>query len=360
MKLAIYAISKNEEENVDRFMDSVGDIPVYVLDHSTDGTAEALRARGAIVDTTPIEPFRFDVAKNYALEMTPKDTEWCLNLDLDESLTSSAGHLKRCVDGIPDLFTIARHFYKPDHEIERVRHECRLHRRDAYRWNLPIHEHLVLQPCVKENVICIDGSTSGIMLTQYPSRDRIHTWSKRLLDAVEQYPKESRLRMLAGRDLFFDDEYEEAVKQFEAFVTLEKFTLTSQFDLAYVYSMLGKCWNKLGNARKAFVCFEKACDQGKRRESFVDLAHACMLRGMNDECLANARRALRITDGEYAPHSDPGAWSYKPHEMIAIAQYNLGGKLTDAIRSAEIALSLASGEDAKRIAENLKTMRSWL
>ncbi len=355
MKLAIYAISKNEIKNVDRFMDSVGDIPVYVLDHSTDGTTEALRARGAIVDTTPIEPFRFDVAKNFALEMTPPDATWVLNLDLDESLNVDHSHLVFSVQERREA-TICRHFYKPDHEIGRVRHECRLHRRDSYRWNLPIHEHLLLQPCVKESIASLDE----ILITQYPSRERKHTWSKRLLDAVEQYPKESRLRMLAGRDLFFDDEYEEAIKQFEAFIALEKFTLTSQFDLAYVYSMLGKCWNKLGNARKAFVCFEKACDQGKRRESFVDLAHACMLRGMNDECLANARRALRITEGEYAPHSDPGAWSFKPNELISIAQYNLGCKITDAIRSAEIALSLASGEDAKRIADNLKTMRTFL
>ena len=57
-KVCVYAISKNEEKFVDRFMDSVKDADkVFVLDTgSTDRTVEKLKKRGAIVETRIISP----------------------------------------------------------------------------------------------------------------------------------------------------------------------------------------------------------------------------------------------------------------------------------------------------------------
>lgn len=357
MNLAIYAISKNEEHNVDRFMDACRGILVYVLDHSTDNTATMLRNRGALVDTTPITPFRFDEAKNFALDMIDKSIPWALNVDLDECLNMSANDLAFALGELrAEEPTIIRHFYKPDHEIERVRHECRLHWRDAYRWNLPIHEHLVLQPCVKEKIFALDE----LLLTQYPDRTRKHTWSSRLLDAVKQYPQEPRLRMLCGRDLYFDDRYEDALEQFAEFAAMERLTISNKYDLSYVYSMMAKCYNKMDRQDRALEYLQKACDYGKRRESYVDLAHGYMQRGRFEECLEWARKALKITEGQFAPHSDPGAWSFKPHELISVALYNLPARIGDAIKAAEMALSLSIGDDAKRISENLKIMRRSL
>ncbi|MEG3069920.1 MAG: hypothetical protein RQM92_02880 [Candidatus Syntrophopropionicum ammoniitolerans] len=85
-KICVYAISKNEEKFVHRWMDAVSEADtVIVLDTgSSDRTVEKLRERGALVYERRISPWRFDEARNYALGCVPEDTDICVSNDLDE------------------------------------------------------------------------------------------------------------------------------------------------------------------------------------------------------------------------------------------------------------------------------------
>lgn len=85
-KVCVYAISKDEEQFVERWMDAVSEADlVVVLDTgSTDETVGKLRKRGAIVYEDKIEPWRFDVARNKALDYVPIDVDICVSNDLDE------------------------------------------------------------------------------------------------------------------------------------------------------------------------------------------------------------------------------------------------------------------------------------
>ena len=86
MKVAVYAICKNEARFAARWMASMGEADgVYVLDTgSTDGTAERLRALGAVVAEEEIIPWRFDAARNRSLALVPEDVDICVCTDLDE------------------------------------------------------------------------------------------------------------------------------------------------------------------------------------------------------------------------------------------------------------------------------------
>src|SRR5699024_8347708 len=88
MKIVVYAICKNEEAFVERWMDSMAEADeIVVLDTgSTDGTVEALRRRGARVAVEAITPWRFDVARNRSLDLVGEDADICVCTDLDEVL----------------------------------------------------------------------------------------------------------------------------------------------------------------------------------------------------------------------------------------------------------------------------------
>ncbi len=361
--IAIYAISKNEIENVDLFMDSCGDIPVYVLDHSTDGTAEKLRARGAHVDTTPMPDFRFDHAKNFALNLVPDEYIWVLKVDLDERVSPEIHSIQLDPDA-----TLVRHLYCPDAASKRVRHDCFLHKRSEYRWKYPVHECLEFKNSMPSPMKNSFGELIGgglirsaekiqvvdkILLTQHPSKSRKHTWTDRLLKAVCEYPDSTRMRMLCGRDLFFDNRIDDAAEQFMAYLHLDP----TSFDSAYVLSMLSKCMNKIGNSKQALSYLEFACDKcSPRRESFIDLAHHYMWIKEYKKCVDAARTALTIEQGMFAPHWDPDCWTFKPHELLMHGYYNLE-MFRSAISAGEKALSLAAGDDAKRISNNLEVIR---
>src|SRR5574343_159438 len=86
MKICVYAIAKNEEKFVERFMSSMkeADLIIVADTGSTDGTVSKLRDLGAIVHEIKVDPWRFDVARNLALDLIPADVEVCVSVDLDE------------------------------------------------------------------------------------------------------------------------------------------------------------------------------------------------------------------------------------------------------------------------------------
>ena len=85
-KVIVYAISKNEEKFVDRWVDSMKEADaIYVLDTgSKDKTVKKLKKRGVFVKTKKIKPWRFDTARNESLKLVPIDCDICVCTDLDE------------------------------------------------------------------------------------------------------------------------------------------------------------------------------------------------------------------------------------------------------------------------------------
>ena len=86
MKIALYAISKNEEQFVKRFCESAKDAEVILIGDtgSTDDTVGLARECGASVAAIRIKPWRFDKAREAVLALLPDDVDVCISLDLDE------------------------------------------------------------------------------------------------------------------------------------------------------------------------------------------------------------------------------------------------------------------------------------
>ena len=92
MKITIYAICKNEEKFIDRWFNSIKDADyIRVLDTgSTDNTIALLQE---LKENYPnkfdyscqeIKPWRFDTARNMAMQLVPSDSEVLVSADLDD------------------------------------------------------------------------------------------------------------------------------------------------------------------------------------------------------------------------------------------------------------------------------------
>ena len=88
LRICVYAISKNEAHFVQRFCESAKDADLILIADtgSDDGLPEEALKHGAVVHHICITPWRFDLARNAALALVPRDIDVCISLDIDELL----------------------------------------------------------------------------------------------------------------------------------------------------------------------------------------------------------------------------------------------------------------------------------
>jgi hypothetical protein len=86
-RIAVYAIARDEETQLERWADAHADADVLLIADtgSTDRTVSRGRELGIDVREIDIEPFRFDVARNRALDLLPDRINLCASIDLDEA-----------------------------------------------------------------------------------------------------------------------------------------------------------------------------------------------------------------------------------------------------------------------------------
>lgn len=140
MKLGVYAICKNEISCIHRWLECVNEADdVIIVDTgSTDGTWEKLQQSGVRCVQKIFEPFRFDVARNYALSLVPEDCDICLPLDPDMVISNGwCEQIKKSWrDGLGVLYMP---MYEPHENSAGVR-AC--HARKGCEWVFPTYEQL--------------------------------------------------------------------------------------------------------------------------------------------------------------------------------------------------------------------------
>jgi hypothetical protein len=148
MNITLYAICKNEEKNVDRFIETsrLFSDTVVVDTGSTDNTVERLRNAGITVHEHPMsrEEFDFSEARNKSLSYVK--TDWALSLDFNEDIQEFS---PEGFTPLEDQFTSFKHkrFDKiGDEEKESKEVHIRFHRTQNYTWKNAVHEHPIFIP----------------------------------------------------------------------------------------------------------------------------------------------------------------------------------------------------------------------
>lgn len=155
MKTAAYTICKNEKQFVEKWLYYTKNFTYRVIldTGSTDGTWELFQEAAKIDPNLIIEqkiftPWKFDVARNYNLDMVPQDVDWCLSPDLDEYFSINVlDQMKKTIGTNPTVTNIAcdrLDVYSYDVRVgpPNVLGTNKIHRRHMYKWSQPIYEHL--------------------------------------------------------------------------------------------------------------------------------------------------------------------------------------------------------------------------
>ena len=213
MKIVVYAICKNEEQFVERWMDSMSEADqVVVLDTgSTDESVRRLRDRGALVTEEAVVPWRFDTARNRSLELTPEDADICVCTDLDEVFHPGwrAALERAWRPGASQASYRYTWSFNPDGSEGVVFWAEKIHTRRGWRWVHPVHE--VLQwtgggsPGVKV-------TAEGIQLDHHPDPSKSRGQYLPLLElSVEEDPADDRNMHYLGREYMYKGRWDDCI-----------------------------------------------------------------------------------------------------------------------------------------------------
>lgn len=314
MKIAVYTITKNEEQFVQRWADSCkeADYRLIVDTGSTDNTREVAELSGCHTSSIKIDPWRFDQARNAALALLPNDIDMCVSLDADEVLQPG---WRQHLEALPPEVTRPRYKYvwswNPDGTEGVTFLRDHIHKRHGYRWKHPVHEILV--PTGEEiQMVC------GLEVHHHPDPKKSRGQYLPLLQiAVDEDPNDDRNRFYLARELMFYNKHEESIPHFLRHLELSNWPAERSASMRYLARVTGN--------KEPWLL--KACAEApERREAWVELAqHYYDIRNW-EGCLYASTRALSITDKPLEYLCEPSAWGPLPYDLAGIAFWNLGLK----------------------------------
>lgn len=213
MKIAIYAISKNEEKNVQRFLASCKDADVVVVTDtgSTDKTIKLLEDGGALVFQAEIKPWRFDIARNIALKNVPKDVDVCVSIDLDE--TMGDGWREEVESQFDQDVELIDYLYieKKDKSSS---FRSKIHARHGWKWENPIHER-----CVPDSDRSVKRATTEKVVV-YHHRKKSTNYVKQLDDFIKENPNFPDSYIQRGADYITLEKYDKAIDDYNTYLKM--------------------------------------------------------------------------------------------------------------------------------------------
>jgi len=341
MKIAVYTISKNEEQFVKRWYESAKEADYLLIADtgSSDSTVEIAKSLGINVFEINVSPWRFDDARNASLALIPADIDYCIALDMDEILVEGWRQELEKIDP-----TVTRPRYKftwnfnEDGTPGLQFSGTKIHSRHGYRWKHPVHE--IITP---DRINDIEGWV-GLEIHHHADNSKSRSSYLPLLkQSVIEDPNDDRNVFYYGRELFFYKEYALAAEQFKNHLNLPKATWKPERAQSMRY--LAKC--ELDNQEYWILKSIEECPG--RRESLVDAASYYYNTGNWDKCSYYSSAALDITEKPLDYLCEAEAWGWLPYDLKAIADYNLG-RYKDALEAGEKAYSINQDE---RLANNL-------
>lgn len=322
MKVSVYTITKNEENNCEGFMSSVKDADeVCILDTgSTDKTVEILRDLGARVEISDGSNFRFDRYRNQNLNMVSKDSDICFCIDLDERIEqedwrTTLENFWRASD-INQLVYPYVWNHREDGSNGTTFWYEKIHSRHEFRWIYPVHEIL---DCLTEEK---KESTEDIVVHHYPDLDKKRDYINLLKLSIIEDPDNERHIHYLGRELMFNKEWKEAIKYFTQHVSIKNAWAPEK---AASYRYMATCYAALGDFAREELCLLQACSEASgEREPWIDLGKFCLRTHQWAGGVWAAQRALALENKPKHYICDAYSWNEGPFDIMAVCYFYMG------------------------------------
>lgn len=358
MKICVYAIAKNEEKFIQRWVESMSEADeIIVLDTgSTDNTVQLLSSYPNVrVFSEEISPWRFDTARNRCLERVSEDTDYCVSTDIDEVFCKGwREKLEKVLLLSPDKVSYRYTWsFNNDGTENTVFNIEKIHRRHGFLWTHPVHEVLSFQgETAPRTVFC-----EGLQLYHYPDNNKSRGQYLPLLElSVKEKPDDDRNVHYLGREYMFYGRYHEAIDTLMKHLSLKTALWRDERSASMRY--IARCYKALNLPSEAVPWLLRACSEAPYlREPWMEAAVFFYNEKNMHAVIFFSLKALEITKRLDTYITDSSNWKEKPYDLLSLAFYHTGD-IKNAVKYAETALEISP--DNERIKGNLGFFRACL
>lgn len=307
---------------MDRWYESVKEADeIYVLDTgSTDKTVEKLLSHGINVKIEEVNPWRFDVARNKALDLVPLDADICVSIDLDE--VYETGWREKMEEVWKEGTTRLRHIYNWRIEngkpvVSFYYEKC--HKRDGYKWTHPVHEVLSYNGNDEKFV-----TTDEVILNHYPDDTKSRGSYLPLLElSIEEDPDDDRNMHYLGREYMYYGKWNEAIDTLSRHLKLPSATWKDERCASMRF--ISRCYRNLGREDEAYMWLLKAIDEAPYlRDPYVEMAMLKFYQKDWFEVIRYLTLALSIKEHAKSYINEVFSWDYTIDNLLGVSYYNLG------------------------------------
>lgn len=349
MKVCVYAICKNEEKFVNRWVESMKEADeIYVLDTgSVDHTIKKLKEKNVFVKQKVITPWRFDTARNESLKLLPEDTDICVCTDLDEVFEK--GWRKELEKNWTKDTTRARYTYNWSLDQNNTPittfYTEKIHTRNNYKWTHPVHE--VLESDKDEKIITIDN----IVLNHYPDKEKSRKGYLELLElSVKEDPEDDRNMHYLGREYMYYNRWQDSIDTLKKHLSLKKATWKDERSASMRF--ISRCYKNLNDYEEAKKWLDKAIKESPYlRDPLVERAFLSYEEENYQDVEKYCLKALKIKSHKKTYINEPFSWNETIYDLLSISNY-YQQRYNYAIYFIDIALKYKPND--KRLINNKK------
>lgn len=330
-KICVYAIAKNEEKNVEKWVKSMSPADhIIVLDTgSTDNTVELLSSLGVEVHQKEYDQFRFDTARNDSLALVPDEYNIRVCTDLDEFWQSDdwADILKKEWDEEKPraIYTYVWSHTNAGNGKEFVINK--IHGKDPdLIWDGIVHEHLINKKTGSRMFDKFIDLRDKLILHHYPDYKRDKKFYLDLIKKrVEEHPNDHQAWFLWGNEEKAKGSIKNALKAYQYVLDhAESFPELEIWEKASLYYNVGYCYLQLEKPVDAMMSFSNGIAENKfYKDNYLGLGSIFINSGLYDMAIGTLKEGLKAEQPR-CWMDDPASWTYGFYDMLTICYYQKG------------------------------------